>query len=247
MKLANEIIEAFTAHVLADYPREAVGCVVDGLYIPCENKHPQPEDGFVLKAKDQILIEQEHGPIKCILHSHTYSPSDASQYHPEWPSHQDMIDWLKGTTPWGIVATDGKGVSRISWLDDNDRPPLLGRTFAWGINDCFSLVRDYYKEKLGIELKNIPRAWAWEARGEELFVKNFEKFGFKKILKSEAKEGDVILYQIKARTPNHCAVITGPNEIMHHLPQRESELRPRTGYEAAEKLFLRHKDVKDAA
>ena len=48
--------------------------------------------------------------------------------------------------------------------------PLLGRQWVWGITDCWSLVRDYYKQERGIELKDYERPITPETVYERSFV-----------------------------------------------------------------------------
>ena len=87
-------------------------------------------------------------------------------------------------------------------------PVTIGRDWVWGITDCWSLVRDWYKEKLGITLRD----WDRPTTPEE-FIKNpmFEKCawqtGFRQLRPEEKLEnGDLLFMSIMATGLNHVAI-----------------------------------------
>jgi cell wall-associated NlpC family hydrolase len=213
MKLSASCLEAFKQHVLAEYPKEAVGVVVAGEYKPLVNTAVNPCQTFEVDA----LEIKRLGEPECLLHSHPYALNRRQTAPPQWPTTADMTSWLAGSIPWGIVATEGEGISPLVWLDENDVPPLVGREFVHGVHDCYSIVRDWFKLERGITLKNFARGWRWWKTDADLYNKNFVKAGFVEIDMAQAKVGDVVLMQYGANWINHAGVITGPNQILHHL------------------------------
>ena len=122
--------------------------------------------------------------------------------------------------PWGICCTDGSGISALVWLDEDHPDALVGREFIHGINDCYSLVRDWYKLERGITLMNFARGMDWWYHGEDLYDSNFERAGFCTVSMDELQVGDVLLFKVRSEVTNHAAVYTGTNEILHHLFHR---------------------------
>ncbi len=217
MKLADGVLQDFEKHVLKDYPKEACGLVVDGKYHPCENLHPEPTKHFRISSEKLLLRPS------AVLHSHPYRSLDrhTDGYRPEFPSASDIDHFNQTAVPWGIVATDGSGLSEMVWLDDNERPPLHGRLFIWGTQDCYSLVRDWFWQVKGINLYNVPREWGWWLKKDQpqLFEEYFAKAGFEIVPAPQVTIGDVALMRLGARhSPeviNHCGVISGTNELFH--------------------------------
>jgi cell wall-associated NlpC family hydrolase len=151
-----------------------------------------------------------------------------------------MVEWIADTIPWGIVSTDGKDISPVLWMDDNRREPLMNREFISGVQDCYSIVRDYYLLERGIEIKNFPRSFDWWQVGEDHYSKNFENAGFKAIPRNKATTGDVLLYKIRSAVICHASVLTGPNTILHHLVKRKSCLQKRSDWARFEALAVRY-------
>lgn len=221
MMLSPQALADFERHVIAEYPKEACGLVVAGAYIPVRNAAEDPLTTFRIEPTAYVEAAQL-GPIQAVLHSHPYHLSKPPKLPPEWPSTQDMRGWLANNIPWGICATDGSGISQLVWLDEDNPQPLIGREFIHGINDCYSLVRDYYRLELGITLLNQPRGMDWWDNGQNLYDENFERAGFYTVPPEEATVGDCVLMKVRSPVTNHAAVITGPNEILHHLFHRLS-------------------------
>lgn len=222
MRMTPEALAAFEAHVIACYPAEACGVLAKGCFVPCENVADNPRTDFAISAQELAQIELTKGPVEAVLHSHPYDITKPPAFPPEWPSHLDMHSWMQGKTRWGIVATDGEGISPVLWMDDASPAPLEGREFVWGVNDCYSLIRDWFRFERGITLPNYPRQWKFWERGQALYDDNFTDAGFVEIAENDVKPGDCALMRIRTAVSTHAAVITGPNTILHHLLHRQS-------------------------
>jgi cell wall-associated NlpC family hydrolase len=104
---------------------------------------------------------------------------------------------------------------------------LLGRQWVWGITDCWSLVRDYYKQERGIELKDYERTITPEEfMKDPLFESYAWRTGFRELRPDEKLQtGDVLLMSILDSTLNHVAIFLG-DEVLHHLTDRLSCREP---------------------
>lgn len=92
--------------------------------------------------------------------------------------------------------------------------PLLGRAYIHGVQDCYSLVRDYYSRELDIELPDFERADAWweHENHEPLYEQNFKKAGFVAVDKSvgNLQKHDVILCRVgRTHHVNHALIWLG--------------------------------------
>lgn len=208
--LAAWQIEAL-AHAREEFPREACGLVMaDGRYIRCSNE-AVGEDHFVLPRKE-FEAADEQGEITAIFHSHPNASCN--------PSEADRVACEISGVPWFVV-----GLPSEQWghcAPCGFKMPLIGRPFAHGVLDCYTLIRDWYREERGIELPDFERRHNWWRRHENLYVKNFEVAGFRAITLSEARIGDVLLMQIRSDEPNHGAIIVESSVILHHLHDRIS-------------------------
>lgn len=214
-------LQAFKKHVLREYPKEACGVLVNGRFEPCQNTHFNPLESFRISAVELALWQGKGQHLDAILHSHPFNRNNPPKHDPIWPTTRDMVEWLKDVVPWGIVSTEGENVSDPVWLDDANPEPLVGRQFIHGINDCYSVIRDYYREQ-GITLPNYARGMDWWDRGLDLYTENFRHAGFEVVPREDIQLGDLLLMQVRATVVNHAAVVTGNNEILHHLFHRLS-------------------------
>jgi len=221
MILLPETIKEFEVHALSEFPREAVGYIINDKYVPLENSAKTPNEHFRISpsAKRKALA---NGPAQALLHSHPYDKNVVTKWRHETPSSTDMESWVKGDIPWGIASTCGEGISEIVWLDSSYIAPLIGRDFIHGIYDCYSLVKDWYKLNMNVDLPIVPRGANWWHTGKDLYDEHFEAAGFTVIPFEEATVGDSVMMKVASPVVNHAAVITGPNEITHHLINRLS-------------------------
>jgi len=108
--------------------------------------------------------------------------------------------------------------------------PLIGRSFVYGVLDCYTLVLDYYQRELGITLPYYVRddAYGWWERGQNLYAERFAEAGFMAV--NTPQPGDVILMQVQSDVANHAAVYLGDGVILHHLVKQLSRRDQYGGY-----------------
>jgi len=136
--------------VLSAFPHEAVALITPDLrLIQVENVAQAPDKAFEVTPADYIKCQ----PI-AVLHSHTYPlGTPQCRYDERTPSYADAMCQQRMNIPWGISSTEGENVSPLLWFPMSWDRPLLGRQFCWFNNDCGSLVRDYYWQTFGIDIR----------------------------------------------------------------------------------------------
>ena len=103
---------------------------------------------------------------------------------------------------------------------------LLGLPYIEGKQDCYGLVRNYYRMNYGLELGNYARPGDFAHANLDLISDNFFNEGFKivEVPLSNLDIGDGLLMQINGSPlVNHVAVYVGNNMILHHLYQGMSK------------------------
>jgi len=212
-ELLNKCRADAEAHALADYPREAVGLVINARgkprYVPCRNQSEEL-DHFILHPEDYAAAE-DLGDIIAIVHSHP----DAG---PE-PSLHDIASHAVSRMAWWIVGLKD-GVATWHEMPAAGEMPLEGRVFVHGAIDCYTLIRDYYRQERGIDLLDFYRSDDWWHNGGDLYRENFTKAGF--VETSTPSNGDVVLMAIGSPTPCHGAIWLDGDILLHHLYGRLS-------------------------
>lgn len=111
-----------------------------------------------------------------------------------------------------------------------DLSKYLGRQFEYGVTDCYTLFRDFYKNEFGIELPNFARYDGWQNDGLNLYADNMPKHGFYLLEQGEElMYGDVILVCLYSSVPCHSAIYVGENKILHHVQDHLSSISPYRG------------------
>ncbi len=208
------LVEQILEHAKSDSTRECCGILIwDGkhgaIYRPCRNIADDGESNFHIHPEDWISAE-DAGTILGVVHSH---PDEADPV----ASEQDRSACDRSGVPWWVFTLDGAW-SRIvpgTWT-------LTGHPFAWGVQDCFTLLRDFYR---GVpDLVREPAFWL----NTDLISKNIMESGFHTVDSVEIH--DTLIMSIRSYgVPNHCAVYIGDGRIVHHMPgrlSREEQLGP---------------------
>ena len=204
-------------HAKESDPRESCGLLVivkgKETYWPCKNLAVKAEDQFILDPLDFAEAE-DTGEVVAVVHSH---PITSPQ-----PSEADKVACEKTGLQWYIIQPN-LGVWFL-FEPCGYKAPLIGREWVWGVQDCWSLCRDYYQEDLGITLKDWDRP-----NDPDEFIKNpmfegcFEETGFRELKQDEGLEkGDLLLMSMCSKGLNHIGVYIGDQMVLHHLEKRLS-------------------------
>lgn len=233
IELSEKVMSEIHAHAKQEYPRESCGVVIifkgRHRYIPCRNISSSM-DNFVIAPEDWAAAEDLGEPV-LVVHSHPGVPPQ--------PSQSDLVGCEKSGLPW-LIVNYPVGNS-YQFEPTGYELPLMGRVFQHGVVDCYTLIRDYYRQELNIELPDFYRADDWWDKGENLYLNNFTLAGFSEV--SELAPNDVILMQISSPVPNHGAIYLGDNNIIHHQYGRLSSKDVYGGwYHKITTQILRYKD-----
>ncbi|RYE97098.1 MAG: hypothetical protein EOO77_39705 [Oxalobacteraceae bacterium] len=213
--ITPEAQEAARQHAIDEYPNESCGLIQNDTYFRCKNVHGNPTQHFRIDPRT-MAAAHKRGYVQAIIHSHPGGPF--------FPSESDMQGQLDSKIAWGITISGHDSASKlIMWGGDTIPAPLIGRVFIHGIQDCYSLARDYYKMKLDIDLLDMAREdnwWTSETANKNFYANYYDRVGFVKV--DEPQEHDLILMKIIGSVANHVAVYTGGDTLIHHLAGRLS-------------------------
>lgn len=214
MILNDSIKVEFINQALEEAPIEACGLVIikngKQKYHRCKNL-ARGTDQFIIDPKDYAQADSE-GEIVAVIHSHPVTS--------EKPSQADLVSCEGSGLPWHIYSLQS---SKWSYFEPTGYvAPLVGREWSHGVLDCYSIIRDWYKQEKGIELLNFERSDKWWKIGQNLYLDNFQKAGFKEIEFKDLAAGDCIFMCMQSEVPNHGAIYLGDGWILHHTQGRLS-------------------------
>lgn len=214
-----DLLDAIQQHGAACYPSEACGVVIrkgnKSLALPCKNVSDTPRTHFVMDVSDYSAAADQ-GEVIGIWHTHVETSSR--------PSDADRVGCENSEVPWYVVgvfkAGEGFRFDAMTTLEPSGfELPYLERPYAFGVLDCWSLVRDYYRREYNIALGDYPRIERFWAKGCDFFgdESNWEREGFVTLIDELPKEGDLFLMQTdNTGNPNHVAIYIGNDMILHH-------------------------------
>lgn len=222
MKLTSKEIDMIMAQNRAHDDRE-VGGVILGKGLKKRRIVPLPNVAIESKnvrhrPSDIRATETDGWAIQAFYHTHVRQSVE--------PSEADRVGCARSGLPWIIVGYPNR---RQAFIEPRPgRLPFEGREFAHGSVDCYSLVRDYYAEIVGIELPDFYRPDDWWLRGENLYMEGLDAAGFdpipfQKVGAEGVRQHDVLLMKFfpssyrGIRHPNHGAVYLGASRMLHHF------------------------------
>ena len=195
------------------YPEEGCGLLVNRkgkLYWEmCTNVAENPLEDFVIDPKEYLRASLS-GTIHAIVHSHPDATSS--------PSESDIRASNFLQIPYIIYSLPE--VDKYVHTPETESKPLLGRDYTFGEQDCYSLVRDYYRQTYDLTLPSIVFEDDWWDKGFNYFDDLFDSYGFREVESPEI--GDVLIFKVFCHVPNHCGIYTGEDVFMHHAINRLS-------------------------
>lgn len=224
---------------LFDYPNETCGVIINQEYIRLTNSASNPMESFQLLPEEYVLY------VDCdaIIHSHTMKFGKNYIYDIRTPSRADYLGQIHTDKPWYIVGTDGDTVFPPIKIPRERNNKYLGRNFMWYINDCYTLVQDYYYYEYGISLINHSTDFDFTKRKTNLFDEYLGLAGFtSRNYLGDIKDGEIVVISHKGRPASHLGIICG-DRILHQDVVSISE--PFHYYEGKISMILTHNSMVD--
>lgn len=235
----DNLLKYVIQHAEECYPEEACGYIVNdknGItkYIPCKNVAEDRENNFFIAPYETIEVSFEYSEPIMVVHSHTDECSS--------PSDNDLEGCNTGRAPWFIISYPNVEDSTV--IFPKGRNTMLDRNYIYGILDCFSLCRDFYK-LYGIYLPNYYREEDFWNHGYSQYLDLYDRHNFTRINNlQDAKFGDMILHNIRSDQPNHASIYVGDGQILHQPQSRLSVLEEmREFWQKTFFCILRHQDM----
>lgn len=196
---------------LKRYPEECVLLITEksGCY-EVNNISLDPCNSFSISKQDTNRAFDEG--LLAVIHSHP----DVEPV----PSSADMTYQRQCNVPFGIIGVSEDSTTDIVYFGDQIKYDLEQRPFIHGMSDCYGLIRDFYREKLDIQLPQYDRSWEWWHDGSNLYLENLKNAGFIEV--DEPEYGDMFLASIRSDKPNHGGVYLGNEMIFHHLTGKDA-------------------------
>lgn len=241
-----DLVQAIQEAAVARWPNEACGFVIQkgkkSVAIEVPNSSAEPTYTFLIDPKD-YLAALEQGEIIGVWHTHAEAPAT--------PSMADLAGCEASDLPWYLMACNKRDddfdlSELVCFRPGGFEAPYVGRPYAFGALDCWTLTQDYYKREFGIALCPFPRIEEfWKKDGSNYMGDQWEKPGFIEMPRRTQPEiGDCFLFQTDGSgNPNHIAVYVGDGRILHHARGRLSTTDPYEGYWQKHTVrHLRHKE-----
>ena len=199
------------------YPEEMCGVLLKESFTPVRNIAEEPANAFRMHPLELAKICQNESAV-AIVHSHCRNIRTPEVFDTRTPSLADMESQKASKIPWLIVATEGQTVTTPLQIPRIGNNNYIGRQFIWFINDCYTLVQDFYQFELKIRLPNhTPDRDFKELRFfSNLFDKFLEEYSFDElpVKETELKKGDILLVNNLGGIRNHLAVFDGES-LLH--------------------------------
>ena len=243
--ISDYIKEQIKLHARENPEQECCGFVLEDKALKCRNSSENPVGHFSISPRDYLSASKK-GKIKGVYHSHVGAGKEFS-HEDKRMSHGHNVPYLLYHLP-----TD----NFLCYDPKKERVVDIDKKFELGKRDCYTLVKDYYKD-LGIEVAgNNDLGKDWLERNPNLIENLFdlnkmdeETLSALKDKKDDLntlpisriewcdcpscglnllKKHDVLVFElIKGAGPCHVGVYIGEGMMYHH---------PRNRFPTTEKL-----------
>lgn len=210
--ITDALKELMKEHAMRESPLEACGVVWNGKYYPTRNI--EASGSFMCNPEDIPTTDIEE--IEWVFHSHTngnrgFSGSDVK--------HCNMC-----RIPYALYCT--KTDEFFFMNPETKEEPYVGRVYISGMQDCYTIVQDFYQREFNTTLPHVNRWECWWKDGANLISnKVWEDMGFSVVKnKRELERGDVLVMQSGSKYPDHLAIYLGDEKILHHCHNRLSNI-----------------------
>tara|TARA_B100001093_G_scaffold492460_1_gene533617 strand:+ start:550 stop:1257 length:708 start_codon:yes stop_codon:yes gene_type:complete len=205
-------------HAKKNAPHEVCGllAVYKGKekYFPCKNLAEILGEQFIIDPDDWVKTE-DSGEIIAVFHSHPQVPP--------LPSQADLASCEYLDLPFYIVTPE---TEQWHYFEPSGyKKGLIGRQWVWDIQDCWSLITDWYKETKNISIRHWRRpASPQEFTKDPYFEKVLLGSGFIELNDEDDTQKEDVLLMDTTDTGklDHVALYIGDQTILHHCVKRLS-------------------------
>lgn len=234
MLLTEQVKCDIKSHAKQEAPRECCGFILNEQRI-YKAKNISTEIGKFSVNPEDFLSASKLGDILAVYHSH---PKEEESRFSEY----DKFNSVLHNYIYILYSLRDNSFSRFDPSASNFNE-YIGKTFKIGESDCYTLMRDFYKNELGISLNNYHRDTNWQSYLDKLFDSNFEKEGFIEV--SDLRQYDCILTKSRKNiNSNHIAIYLGGGLILHQPPNSYSRIEEYTDkHKKITNKIIRHYEV----
>ena len=243
--LTENIKTKIKEHALLESPNEVCGLIsfnstkFEPEVYKCKNKHLNKQIRFTIDPSDYLKVSLT-GKILGYYHSH-YKGGKFSEF--------DKLNAFQHKLLAYLYAVDEDNF--YEYKPENINYPYFGRQFEYVKSDCFTLIRDYYKNELNIEITNFNRNIDWKRNNPSLIYENIGKENF--ILIHEGKnppldllqKNDIILLKdLKDKFPSHLGIYLEDQLFLHQPVYQYSRIENYSNvYKRITFGIIRHNDL----
>lgn len=211
--LQEDTLQSIKEHLLANWPNEAGGFVLEGgEFVPCENIHDSPAEHFKFSAIDFATYYEK---AAILIHSHCFNKRKVMLQDPRTPSYKDFVSQKRTKIPWLIFATDGTDVSDPVQLPRIAHNNYTERQFMWFVNDCYTIVQDWYLHERSIALPDYVEKDVTEVTQlREIFLDALVKANFVEINLQDITDGDLLLMDNQGLCESHLGIFAN-GKVLH--------------------------------
>lgn len=182
---------------------------------PANNISVNPTNTFEIDPVDYIRCDRR-GTICGVYHSHPGNEEAFSKGDLKYIEEVGVPLYLYtvGTGKWS------------EYIPATYHVDLVGLPFIWGLYDCYSIVRNKWRQDLGIFLDDFDRGndFAQNDESKPLIVNNLAEQGGVIVGRgmdglAKAKSNDLILFNTESYSrifPLHFGVFLGNSRFLHH-------------------------------
>lgn len=197
--------QKITEAALSAYPNEMCGVLTPDDFIHIANCSENPDSSFRI---DPAIYARWLNQTTAIVHSHTRSIDERELFDLRTPSYKDYWGQKRSGKAWLIVGTEGENVTDPVQLPRMASNDYAGRPFIWFVNDCYTIVQDYYHFELGIDLPGHPEGFDWRQSVlvGDLIEQFYRDYGFVDGDISALQNGDILILNSMRLVGNHLGI-----------------------------------------
>lgn len=174
---------------------------------PCKNVALDKALEFEIDPQEYIACTLLGRPC-AIYHSHPAGSLAAFSVH-------DLETAKEWDLPFHLYCVDEDRF--LEYIPPEHKINLEGIPFCWGWHDCYSLVRDFFRQSHGIYMNDYDRDETFESTDTNVIMENFEKENFHQLAGvGLIQKNDVLVFHSHRAYPQHFGIFLGSSKMLHH-------------------------------